>query len=164
MTTITYRPTQSDLIHAARAWEGQHWKVVRYLVSAVLIICGMFIVISSGPWWGTIFVFVGILEAFNLLPGAVLRAIIEFRMNPKFREEFQVTLTPECLHFRTATIDSKLKWSMYSNCIETDRAFILVYGKHMYSVIPKRALDSDSKVIEIRELLSSVIGTRKNNA
>lgn len=111
-------------------------------------------------WWGTIFILFGLLEAFNLLPSAALRAIIEFRTNPKFREEYQLTLTPESLHFRTPTIDSTLKWTMYTNFLETSRVFLLEYGKHMYTVIPKSALDNDSKINEIRELLSSMIGTK----
>jgi len=159
--TITYRPTQADLIHAARTWEGQHWKAARYIVAAALIACGIFLVISSGLWWGALFVLVGLLEAFNLLPSAVLRAIIEFRTNPKFLEEYQLTLTTESLHFQTTTIDSTLKWTMYTGFLETSRAFILVYGKRMYTVIPKRALDNDAKIHEIRELLSSVIGTHE---
>lgn len=159
--TVTYRPSQADLVHAARTWEGRHWKTARYVVAAALCACGSFLVVGAGLWWGAQFVIVGLLEAFNLLPAAALRAMIEFRANPKFREEFQLTLTPESLHFRTATIDSTLKWTLYSEFFETDRAFILAYGKRMYTVIPKRALDNDSQSCEIRELLSCAIGMRK---
>jgi len=159
--TITYRPSQADLIHAARTWEGQHWKAARYIVAGTMIACGIFLVTSSGLWWGTLFVLVGLLEAFNLLPSAALRAIIEFRTNPKFQEEYQLTLSSENLHFRTTTIDSTLKWTMYTDFLETSKAFILVYGKRMYTIIPKRALDNDTKIHEIRELLASVIGTNK---
>jgi hypothetical protein len=112
-------------------------------------------------WWGTLFVLVGLLEAFNLLPSAALRAIIEFRTNPKCQEEYQLTLSSENLHFRTTTVDSTLKWTMYTGFLETSKAFILVYGKRMYTIIPKRALDNDTKTHEIRELLTNVIGTNK---
>jgi len=158
---ITYQPSQADLIHAARTWEGQHWKAARYIVATALIAYGIYLVVSSGLWWGTLFVLVGLLEAFNFLPSATLRAVIEFRTNPKFQEEYRLTLTTESLHFRTATIDSTLKWTMYTGFIETSRAFILVYGKRMYTIIPKRALDNDTKIHEIRELLSNVIGTHE---
>ena len=161
---ISYQPTQSDLIHAARAWEGQHWKALRYIVSASLILCGSVFLFYLPYWWGALFILFGILEAFNLMPAAVIRAILEFRFNPKFREEFQITLTPESLHFLTNTVDSTLKWSIYSHVIETDKAFILVYGTRMYSVLPKRAIESESKVAELRALLSKVIGTQESNA
>jgi hypothetical protein len=157
--TITYQPTQSDLIHAARTWEGQHWKASRYVVAAILISCGIFLLISSGLWWGALFVLVGLLETFNLLPSAIIKAIIEYRTNPKFSEEYQLTLSAENLHFRTTTIDSTLKWTIYTSFLETSKAFILVYGKRMYTIIPKRALDNETKIHELRELLGSVIGT-----
>ncbi len=116
---------------------------------------------AEGPsWWGALFVFLGILEASNLLPAMVLRAIIEYRSNPKFREEFQLRLTPENLHFRTPTIDSTLRWTHYSDFFESRRAFILVYGKRMYTVIPKRALNGEAQLPEIRDLLNRVIRGR----
>ena len=157
--TITYRPTQSDLVHAARVWEGQHWKVARYVVAGLLIACGVYILVV-GQWWGGAFILVGLFEAFNLLPAAVVRAILEFRANPKFREEYHLSLSPEGLHFQTATIDSTLKWTHYSHFFETRKAFILVYGTRMYTVIPKRALDGDGQLSELRGLLTGVIGDR----
>ncbi len=162
--TFTYQATQSDLIHAARTWEGQHWKAARYIVAAILIAYGVFVLIGSGLWWGALFVLVGLLETFNLLPGSIIRAIIEFRTNPKFREEYQLTFSTESLHFRTATIDSTLKWTMYTGFLETSKAFILVYGKRMYTIIPKRALDSDASSHELREFLCSVIGKQEKCA
>jgi hypothetical protein len=157
---LTYQLTQADVVHAARALEGQHWKTARYVVASALFACGGFLVLGAGLWWGTVFVLFGLLEAFNLLPAAIIRAMIEFRTNPKFREEFQLTLTQDSLHFQTPSIDSRIKWTLYSDFLETGRAFILVYGKRMYTVIPKRALNNDAQLCEIRELLSRVIGAR----
>jgi hypothetical protein len=163
--TISYRPTQADLIHAARAWEGRHWRAARYVVSAALFACGSFLLILGAQrWWGGVFVLIALLEAFNLLPAAVLRAMIEFRTNPKFREEFELTLTPESLQFRAPSIDSTLKWTLYSSFFETGKAFILVYGTRMSTVIPKRALGNDAQLRELRELLSSAIGSRERVA
>jgi hypothetical protein len=164
--TITYRPTQADLIHAARAWEGRHWRVARsYVVSAALFACGsVVLILGARRWWGGVFVLIALLEAFNLLPAAVLRAMIEFRTNPKFREEFELTLTPESLHFRTPMIDSTLRWTLYSPFFETGKALILVYGTRMYTVIPKRTLRNDAQLRELRELLSRAITARERVA
>ena len=158
--TITYRPTLADLVHAARAWEGRHWSMARYVVAIALIGCGSLLILGAGQWWGLVFVLFGVLEWFNFLPAAVLRAVLEFRANPKYREEYRLTLTPETLGFRTDTIDSTVKWTHYSRVVETDKAFILVYGKGMYTVIPKRALANDAQCHELRSLLSSVIVER----
>lgn len=153
--TITYRPTQADLIHAARAWEGEHWKLARYVVAGLLAACGVF-ALTRGRWWGGVFLVFALAEAFNLLPAAVIRAILEFRMNPKFRDEYRLTLTPDALHFQTSTIDSTLKWTLYSRVIETRKAFVLVYGTGLYTVIPKRALTPE-QTGPVRELLERVL-------
>lgn len=157
--TIRYRPTQADLVHAARVWEREHWKGARYVVAGLLLACGVSILLV-GRWWGGAFVLAGLLEALNLLPAAVVRAMLEFRANPKFREEYQLSLTPQALRFQTATIDSTLKWTHYSRFFETSKAFILVYGTRMYTVIPKRALGGDGQLGELRALLTDVIGDR----
>jgi hypothetical protein len=158
--TITYRPTLPDLVHAARAWEGQHWTAARYTVAIILVAFGVWLGVGAGRWWGGVFVLFGLLEWFNLLPAAAVRAVLEFRMNPKFREEYQLTLTPESLGFRTATIDSTLKWTHYSRFFETGKAFILVYGRGMYTVIPKRALADEGELRELRDLLSRALANQ----
>jgi hypothetical protein len=134
------------------------------VVAGTLVGCGAFLLVGAGRWWGAAFALAGLLEAFNLLPAAVLGAVLEFRANPKFREEHQLTLTPESLRFRTATIDSTLKWELYSHFFETGKAFILVYGKRMYTVIPKRALHGDAQLGELRQLLARAIGDRAGAA
>jgi hypothetical protein len=155
--TITYTPVLSDLLHAARAWEGKRWKTLNRAVAFVLLAYGGFLVYLGWYWWSAAFLTFGLLEWFNLLPAAAIRAIIEFRMNPKFREEYQLTFTDEHLHFHTATIDSTLKWTHYNNFFETPKAFILVYGKGMYTVIPKRAINEPGEVDDLRNLLNRVI-------
>ena len=162
--TLKYTPIQADLVHAARAWEGQHWAMARYIVAATLLCVGAFSLYVGMVWWAVAFCFFGVLEAFNLLPAAVLRALIEFRSNPKFREEHELTLSKEGLHFRTATIDSSVKWTHYSQVLETPKVFILVYGKRMFSVLPKRAFGGEKQVQEARELLSSAIAPPRNVA
>ncbi len=106
---------------------------------------------------GHYFPLVGVAELFNLLPASAIRAFIEFRSNPKFREEYQLTLTDEHLLFRTDTIDSTLKWTHYTDYYETAKAFILVYGKRMYTVIPKRALADNDQLEYVRSLFARVV-------
>ncbi len=155
--TITYTPELSDLLHAARAWEGKRWKLLNRVVAAVLLAYGGFLVYVGWYWWSVAFLSFGLLEWFNLMPAAGIRAIIEFRINPKFKEEYQLTLTDEHLHFETATIDSTLKWTHYTEYFETSKAFILVYGKGMYTVIPKRAINETGEMDSLRSLLNRVI-------
>jgi len=162
--TIRYTPSREDLVHAARVWEGQHWWMARYLASAGLLCCGVFLLYCAQVWWAVPCFLFGLLEAFNLLPAAVLRALIEFRTNPKFRETYELTLEREGLHFRTPTIDSNIKWTHYSQVLETPKALILVYGRRMFTVLPKRAFSDQAQLQEARLLLSTAIAPPKHVA
>lgn len=162
--TIRYMPARAELVHAARAWEGQHRPVARYIVAAFLLSSGGYFLYCAQPWWGVGFILFGFLELFNLLPAAVLRVLIDFRMNPKFRDEYELTLTRENLHFHTASIDSTLGWDLYSGVLETKQVFILLISERMSSVIPKRAFSDDRQVQEARELLSTAIAPPKRVA
>ena len=161
---IRYTPAQGELIRAARAWEGQHWPGARYIMAAFLLSSGGYLLYCDWAWWGALFCVFGLLEAFNLLPAAVLRTIIDFRMNPKFRNEYELTLTKENLRFRTASIDSTLSWDLYSGVIETEEVFILTIGGRMSTVIPKRAFPNNEQIQEVRQLLSAAVAPPKSVA
>jgi YcxB-like protein len=159
---ISYRPALGDLVHAARVWEANHWKLGRRFVATTLVAVGVFQAYAGAYAWAVVFVLLGVLEFFNLLPAAALRAYMEWKMNPKFREEYHLEFAPEHLRFRTATVDSTLKWTHYSGYLETDRVFILIYGKRMYTVIPKRALQGPEQVEQLRTLINhSINGFRQ---
>jgi hypothetical protein len=70
---LVYRVSQSDLLHATRAWEGHHWRAGRYVVAALLALCGCVHLALGSFWWGGGFLAVGVLEAANLLPTSVAR-------------------------------------------------------------------------------------------
>ena len=160
---IRYTPAQDEILHAARAWEGQHWSAARYVVAAMLLSFGSYLLYCSA-WFGAVFVLFGLLEAFNLLPAAVLMTFIDFKMNPKFRQEYELTLTGEHLRFRTLAIDSTLNWSLYSGVLETPKVFVLTMANRMSTVIPKRAFSSDEQLQEARQLLSTAIAPPKRVA
>lgn len=160
--TLTYRPALADLIHAARMWEANHWKIANRIVAGAMIVFGALLIYVNKYHWSALFIFLGVFEFFNLLPAAVIRACIEWQINPKFREEYQLSITREDLHFKTPTIDSTLKWTYYSSYLETSKAFILIYGKRMYTVIPKRVLSGPAELDELRAIFKDVIKDNNN--
>ena len=154
---LVYRLSKSDLIHAARAWDGHHWRAARYVVGAALGAFGIALFALGSPWWwGGGFLTVGALEAANLLPTSVLRALVQFQTNPKFRDEFRLTPTEENLRFQNATVDATLQWAIYSAWIETPRVFVLT-APQVFTVIPKRAFADDAARAAFRRLLGRAI-------
>jgi hypothetical protein len=76
-----------------------------------------------------------------------------FRSDPKFRDEYFLQFSDDGIQFKTAQIDALVQWSLYSKVIENEGFYLLVYGKYMISVIPKRAFADANQEAEFRELL-----------
>ena len=129
------------------------------IVAALLFSFGIYSVFSVGlHWWTMIWFPLAIIEWFNLLSLNLWRTKIEFQRNPKFREEYHLTFSRENLHFHTASLDSTLQWTHYGKVIETSDLFLLMYGKGLYTLVPKRCLASNEAVNALRDLLDQTIG------
>jgi hypothetical protein len=76
-----------------------------------------------------------------------------FRSDPKFADEYLLQFSDEGIHFKTAQVDALLQWSLYNKVLENERFYILVYGKNMISVIPKRAFTSAEQEAAFSEML-----------
>lgn len=108
-------------------------------------------------WWTVIWLPLAIMEWFDLLSLTRWRTKIEFQRNPKFREEYHLTFSRENIHFRTASIDSTLQWTHYERVIESPGLFLLMYGKGLYTLIPKRCFGSEDELNAFQTLLKEKI-------
>jgi hypothetical protein len=101
------------------------------------------------------------LEFFNLLSIDPLIVRWQFKSTPKFNERNTIIFDVDGIHFRTPTIDARLKWETYSEMLENEKVFLLIYGKRMYSVIPKRAFQDGAESDRFRALVEQRLGARK---
>jgi hypothetical protein len=76
-----------------------------------------------------------------------------FRSDPKFQDEYFLHFSDDGIQFRTAQVDALLQWSLYNKVLEDERFYILVYGKNMISVIPKRAFADAQQEADFRAML-----------
>ena len=76
-----------------------------------------------------------------------------FRSDPKFRDEYFLQFSDDGIQFKTTDIDALLQWSLYNKVLENERFYLLVYGKNMISVIPKRAFASANQEAAFSEML-----------
>ncbi|WP_310481664.1 YcxB family protein [Chamaesiphon sp. VAR_48_metabat_403] len=129
-------------------------------VVAVLLFCfGVYGIILVGlHWWTVIWFPLAVAEWFNLVSLSQWRTKIEFQRNPKFREEYHLTFSREHIQFKTVSIDSTLQWTHYEHIIESPDLFLLMYGKGLYTLIPKRCFRSTQDINAFRDLLSQTIG------
>jgi hypothetical protein len=93
-------------------------------------------------FWGVASVVVSVLFLLMLVAAFAVIPRLAFRREPKFRDDYSLTFSADGIHFRTAHIDSRLKWSMYSRALVDDHSYVLYYGSNQFTVIPKRVFSS----------------------
>lgn len=157
--SLTYTPDLNDHLRAPRLlYLESAWSKVDKVVAVLLALFGVYMVWADGIYWWTLIWFaLAVVEWFNLLTLQSLQVRLWFKREPKFRDEYCLTFTPDHIHFQTASIDSTLDWSYYGRVLEGKTIFLLFYGKGLYSVIPKRCFGSESDLEAFRTLLKEKI-------
>jgi hypothetical protein len=81
-----------------------------------------------------------------------------FRNNPKFRDPYRLTFSDDGVVFRSKGVESKIGWDFYTGVWETEEFYFLVYGKDLFSLIPKRVFRGRRQEAAFRELLRRGLG------
>ena len=92
-----------------------------------------------------------LIAAFGIIPYVV------FRRETKFRDEYALTFSPDGIHFRTAHIDSQLRWGMYSRALVDSHSFVLYHGAGAFTVIPKACFQSSEQQKAFERLLAQKV-------
>ncbi|NOT31346.1 MAG: YcxB family protein [Planctomycetes bacterium] len=157
---LEFVPSLSDHLHADRLEyaQGALSKVDKF-VAVLLASTGVALLTTAGPrWWCFLPFPLAVLEWFDLLSIRPLQIRVFFLRNPKFRERYRLELSEDGIHFRTSTVDAHLAWSHYVQILESERVFLLGYGKRMYTVLPKRAFKDAAEIGRFRDLAQRKIG------
>lgn len=107
----------------------------------------------SSHWFGVLFV--GASAFFGLILVAAFLVVppLAFRHQPKFRDEYSLTFSPEGVHFQTAHIDSHLEWSIYSSVRVDAYSYLLYWGTRTFTTIPKRVFQNTQQQGAFEQLL-----------
>ena len=156
---LSFRHTEPEYLAAVRyyVWHSKEL-LLRMIIFYVLVSAGMVLLLqlfgSPFPLWAVL--------AFIVLAGVALFQgyLVDlprryFRGDPKFRDEYTLTFTDAGIEFRTTHLNASLAWSLYTDVIETDKFYILVYGKgiHSLSILPKRAFTDVRQETAFRQML-----------
>ena len=140
------------------------WKLGR-IVAVILACVGTYLTWKEGLlWWTLIWFPLAVGEWFNVISLRPLQIWWWCKHNPKFLETYHLTFSPVGIQFRTESIDSLVKWTHYTHMLEDDRLCLLVYGSHLYSVIPKRVFGSEATLDQFRALVTECLGPRHGSA
>ena len=152
---LEFKNRLEDHLHAGRLCHSRSVLArVDKIVAVLLAAAGVtLVVMEPSRGWAYLAFPLAVAEWFDLFSIRPLQIRVAFKANPKFQEAYTLRFSEEAIHFKTATIDSPLKWDHYRSCLESDRVFLLVYGRRMYTVLPKSAFTSPSWIDEFRKLL-----------
>ena len=112
-------------------------------------------------WWAILVFLLAPSAWFDLL--YPLRLWITVRQNPMLLTgEYELTFDDQGCYAKTNEYEARRSWSAYTTALESDKMFVLVYGKNRFATVPKRAFSNTEEISQVRELLKSKIGQVKN--
>ncbi|MCL2076176.1 MAG: YcxB family protein [Betaproteobacteria bacterium] len=136
------------------------WKLDK-IVGALLFVIGIYLIYTVGlVWWSLIWIPLGLLEAFSLLSLRPIQVRIWFKRNPQLSGTYHLSIGESGIYFRTTSIDSHVKWDIYSRFMENEALYLLIFGHRMCTVIPKRAFRTTADLETFKSLVSRNIGVK----
>ena len=150
---------ERDYVQALQAHYASHLRLrIDIVVLVAIVAIGGYLWLSdSSRLLGV--VLLSIAAMFSLMLAAAFTVIprLIFRREPKFRDEYVLAFSPEGVHFRTAHIDSRLEWRIYSRVLVGANSYVLYYGSRQFTVIPKRVFQSFEQQQAFEHLLTQHI-------
>jgi hypothetical protein len=159
IVNLSFRYLENDYVRALRA----HYLTRLRLpldFTAIVVLAGIGIYSyqsSSANWFSIICFMASAAIAFLLFAAFIIIPPLAFRREPKFRDDYSLSFSPEGICFRTANIDSRLQWGMYSRVLIDAHSYVMYYGVNQFSVIPKRVFQSGEEQQAFDNLLTQHI-------
>ncbi len=153
---LSFRYAERDYVRALRAHYASHLRL-RLDIAVTVFLAGSGVYLwrsPSGHWLGLACVVIAIAFGLMLVAAFTIIPSLTFRREPKFRDDYSLTFSPEGIHFCTAHIDSQLQWSIYSRVLIDAHSYILYYGSRQFTVLPKRVFQSVEQQQAFEQLLT----------
>ena len=152
---LSFRYAEQDYVRAVRAHYASRLRLpLDIAVIAGVAALGAYEWRSGSHGFGITLLCVSGIFALMLVAAFAVIPAIAFRRQPKFRDDYSLSFSPQGIHFQTAHIDSDLKWGMYTGALVDAYSFILYYGSQQFTVIPKRVFKDISERQTFERLLA----------
>jgi len=152
---LTFKYTQAEFVNGDRQYliASKTISKTNIVVLAVLLpTLLLYLFLSSFIVLAIAFTAVGVVAA---ITGSILYFYIpfyKFKITRKYNEEYTLTFSNSGITFKTLSIDSTIKWNMYSEIWESNDFYFLIQGPRVYSLIPKRAFGSPVEMRMFEEI------------
>lgn len=138
---LKFQYTQSEYVRAERQYLIANKILHKYdivLVAVILLFSAAYMNFSSFSIF-SILMF-GLVIIVTSLGGYLyfLMPILKFKQNAKYQEEYTLIFSKDTIRFKTPSIESEMKWNIYSALGENHDFYYLIQAPRIYTLIPKR--------------------------
>jgi YcxB-like protein len=156
---LTFRYTERDYIRALRSHYATYLNLPLDIpITIAVATIGIYLLNSPTSYWiGFTCITLSSLFALLLIAAFTIIPSLAFRNEPKFRDDYSLTFSPEGIHFRTAHIDSQLQWNLYSSVLIGPHSYLLYYGTRQFTTIPTRIFQSLEQQQEFEQMLMKYV-------
>lgn len=139
---LIFRYTKEEYVKAEREYLLAARVVHRYdIVLGVIFLLFSIAVLFISSFSALSIVFLGIILLVIVLGGYTYLCMpgVRFKQTAKYQEEYTMIFADEEIRWKTRSVDSNLKWELYSEIWESRDFYFLIQGPRMFALIPKRA-------------------------
>ena len=162
---LRFQYTQSEYIRAERQYLISSKTIHKYdfaLVPIFLFLSGFYMLYSSFSVFSIL--------AFGLVIAAtalgsylyILMPILKFKQTAKYREEYTLVFSKETIKFKTQSIESEMKWDIYSALWDSHDFYYLIQAPRIYTLIPKRIFKDQNEKQIFEEIAQSRVKVTKH--
>jgi len=83
---------------------------------------------------------------------------LAYRQQPKLHDEYFLESGPKGIEFRTESVHSHLEWKLCLELLSDAHTHLLLYGKNVFTAIPRRVFAGPEQEAAFLELVRQGIG------
>ena len=163
---LEFKYTFSEYFESVRnaSWAMRLMSIFAPIILALSLVIGLALFVLSYLLNETIenrlpfsiyLIYFAIIGLWSLLP--LLQAWLTWKGNPHVRGEIQCEINDDGVKMKTPTSDSFNKWESFIKTKETRNLFLLFLSKHLVYMVPKRTLQDEAQIQELRALIKQKI-------
>ena len=162
---LRFQYTQSEYIRAERQYLIYSKTIHKYdiaLVAIFLLLSVVYMLFSSFSifsilTFGLVIVVIGLGSYLY-----ILMPILKFKQTTKYHEEYTLIFSKDTIRFKTPSIESEMKWDIYSALWDSHDFYYLIQAPRIYTLIPKRVFKDQNEKQIFEEIAQSRVTAIKH--
>lgn len=155
---LNFEYTEKEMVKARRNWLFLS-KTITKAQLFIMGLLGLFVIVEDVLGWeNALLIWLGALWGVLMLMYLFIyfvHPIYVYRKTEKYQHPYKLILTEKEIVFETQGISSQMTWDIYDKYLENEEFLYLMQGKHYFTLIPKRVLDSEEKKEVMKNLLEN---------